>query len=57
MYDTHLIVALNDAGYNYLETFVVNGTSIPRSAFRYGTPTPYHLGWTWPFRRRLSNVV
>ncbi|MFQ6068176.1 MAG: PKD domain-containing protein, partial [Candidatus Bathyarchaeia archaeon] len=46
-YDTHLIIALNDIGYNSLENLVVNSTSIPKSAFRYGTPTPYNL-WTWP---------
>ena len=46
-YDTHVIIALSDAGYNNLETLVVNGTTVPKSAFRYGTPTPYNL-WTWP---------
>lgn len=46
-YDTHLIIALNDAAYTNLEYLVVNGTSIPKSAFRGGTPTPFNL-WTWP---------
>ncbi|MCW3985397.1 MAG: PKD domain-containing protein [Candidatus Bathyarchaeota archaeon] len=46
-YDTHLIIALNDIGYDNLENLVVNSTSIPKSAFQYGTPTPYNL-WTWP---------
>jgi len=47
-YDTRLIIALNDAGYNNLENLIVNGTSISKSAFQYGSPTPYDLGWTWP---------
>ena len=47
-YDTRLIIALNDAGYNNLENLIVNGTSIPKSAFQHGTPEPYNLGWTWP---------
>ena len=46
-YDTHLIIALNDEGYNNLETFIVNGTQVPKSAFKYGKPTPYNI-WTWP---------
>ena len=46
-YDTHLIIALNDEGYNNLETLIVNGTQVPKSALRYGTPTPYNI-WTWP---------
>lgn len=46
-YDTHLIIALNDAGYNNLEDLIVNGMSVPKSAFKCGTPTPYNL-WTWP---------
>jgi len=46
-YDTHLIIALNDEGYNSLETLIINGTQVPKLAFRYGTPTPYNI-WTWP---------
>lgn len=46
-YDTRLIIALNDEGYNNLENLIVNGTSIPKSAFQHGTPKPYNL-WTWP---------
>lgn len=46
-YDTRLVIALNDAGYNGLESLVVNGTIVPKSAFTYGTPRPYNL-WTWP---------
>ncbi|MFP3985038.1 MAG: PKD domain-containing protein [Candidatus Bathyarchaeia archaeon] len=46
-YDTHIIVALNDAGYNNYENIIINGTQIPKSAFQYGTPRPYDL-WTWP---------
>jgi len=47
-YDTRLIIALNDEGYNNLENLIVNRTCVPKSAFQYGTPTPYNLGWTWP---------
>jgi PKD repeat protein len=46
-YDTRLVIALNDAGYNKLVSLVVNGTSVPKSAFKWGTPKPYKL-WTWP---------
>ncbi|MFQ5999299.1 MAG: PKD domain-containing protein [Candidatus Bathyarchaeia archaeon] len=45
-YDVHLIIALNDAAYNNLVSLSVNGTTIPKSAFQNGTPTPYGL-WTW----------
>jgi PKD repeat protein len=46
-YDTHLIVALNDAAYNNLQTLTINGTSIPKSAFKNGRPNPYGKGnWT-----------
>ena len=47
-YDTRLIIALNDEGYNNLENLIVNDKSVPKSAFQYGTLTPYNLGWTWP---------
>jgi len=46
-YDTRLVIALNDAGYNNLVSLVVNGTAVPKSAFRYGRPKPYKL-WSWP---------
>ena len=46
-YDTHLVIALNDEGYSSLETLIINGTQVPKSAFRYGTPTLYNI-WTWP---------
>jgi hypothetical protein len=46
-YDTHLVIALNDAGYNNLQSLVVNGTSVPKPAFRFNKPQPYSL-WDWP---------
>jgi PKD repeat protein len=45
-YDTHLIIALNDTGHNNLVTLTVNGKNVPKSAFQFGTPTPYGL-WNW----------
>ncbi|RLG89660.1 MAG: hypothetical protein DRO36_07430 [Candidatus Hecatellales archaeon] len=46
-YDTHLIIALNDAGYQNLESLIINGTEVPKSAFRFGSPKPYGI-WDWP---------
>ena len=46
-YDTRLVIALNDAGYNNLVSLTVNGTNVPKTAFKYGTPKPYNK-WTWP---------
>jgi len=46
-YDTHLIIALNDAGYSNLVSLTVNSVSVPPTAFRNGEPTPYSL-YTWP---------
>jgi PKD repeat protein len=46
-YDTHLIVALNDAAYNNLQSLTINGTSIPKSAFKNGKPKPYGKAY-WP---------
>ncbi len=46
-YDTHLIVALNDAAYNNLQSLTINGTSIPKTAFQYGKPKPYGTKY-WP---------
>ncbi|MBE0519946.1 PKD domain-containing protein [Candidatus Bathyarchaeota archaeon] len=46
-YDTHLIIALNDAGYSYLENLNVDDNDIQKSAFQYGTPKPYNI-WIWP---------
>jgi PKD repeat protein len=46
-YDTHLIVALNDAAYNNLQSLTINGTSIPKTAFQHGKPKPYGTKY-WP---------
>jgi PKD repeat protein len=46
-YDTHLVIALNGAGYSNLQSLVVNGTSVPGTAFRLNKPQPYGL-WDWP---------
>ncbi|MEM3361628.1 MAG: hypothetical protein QXV85_10540, partial [Candidatus Bathyarchaeia archaeon] len=46
-YDTRLVIALNDAGYNKLVSLIVDGITVPKSAFKSGTPKPYNL-WTWP---------
>lgn len=45
--DTHLIVALNNASYNSLQSLMINGTSIPKTAFKYGKPKPYGTSY-WP---------
>jgi hypothetical protein len=42
-----LVIALNDAAYNNIVSLVVNGVSVPKSAFKWGTPKPCKL-WTWP---------
>jgi hypothetical protein len=46
--DTHLVVALNDAAYNNLQSLTINGTSIPKTAFQYGGPKPYDIQY-WPW--------
>jgi len=46
-YDTHLIIALNNEGYSNFVSLVVNGTNVPKSAFKWGNPKPYNL-WNWP---------
>jgi hypothetical protein len=46
-YDTRLVIALNDAAYNKLVSIIVNGTAVPKTAFKWGTPKPYNI-WTWP---------
>jgi len=46
-YDTHLIIALNEEAYSLLVNFTVNDVTIPKHAFKNGTPTPYNL-WSWP---------
>jgi PKD repeat protein len=46
-YDTRLVIALNEAAYNKLVSLVVNSTSVPKTAFKWGTPKPYKI-WTWP---------
>jgi PKD repeat protein len=45
--DTHLIVALNNVSYANLQSLTINGTSIPKTAFKYGTPKPYGTKY-WP---------
>jgi len=40
-YDTHVIVVLNDGAYNNLLSLSINGTNIPKVAFKYGKPKPY----------------
>ena len=42
-----MVIALNDAAYNKLVSLIINGTSVPKTAFKLGTPKPYQL-WTWP---------
>jgi len=46
-YDTRIVIVLNDIGYNNLESLIIDSTPVPKSAFKYGTPTPYNM-WTWP---------
>jgi len=46
-YDTHLIIALNNASYQYLDSLTVNTTTIPKTSFTYGTPEPYGFDITW----------
>lgn len=46
-YDTHLIIALNNASYEYLESLTVDTTTISKSSFIYGTPEPYGFALTW----------
>jgi len=46
-YDTHLIIALNDAAYNNLVSLSVNAVTVPKTAFKTGEPKPYNL-YTWP---------
>ena len=46
-YDTHVVVALNNASYDNLVSLTINGTSIPKSAFKYGKPGPYNIR-DWP---------
>jgi len=46
-FDTHLIVALNNVSYNNLQSLTINGTSISKTAFKYGTPKPYGKKY-WP---------
>ena len=46
-YDTHLIVALNDAAYTNLLSLTINSTSIPKTAFQHGKPKPYGTKY-WP---------
>jgi hypothetical protein len=46
-YDTHLLIALNDAAYASLNSLTVNTTTIPKTSFANGTPTPYGFTITW----------
>lgn len=46
-YDTRIVIVLNNVGYSNLQSLIVNSIPIPKSAFQYGTPTPYNI-WTWP---------
>jgi len=46
-YDTHLVIALDDTAYNNLINLTIDSTTIPKTAFQYGTPKPYKI-WTWP---------
>jgi len=46
-YDTHLIIALNNASYEYLDSLAVDATTIPKTSFIYGTPEPYGFTLTW----------
>jgi len=46
-YDTHLVIALNDAGYTNLVSLTIDSTSILKTDFKYGKPKPYNV-WNWP---------
>lgn len=46
-YDTHLVVALNDAAYNNLVNLTLNNITLVKNDFRYGILRPYDL-WDWP---------
>jgi len=46
-YDTHLIISLNNASYNYLSSLTVDSTTIPKTSFTYGKPQPYGFTLTW----------
>jgi len=46
-YNTHLIIAFNDAAHTYLNSLTVNATTIPKASFAYGTPKPYGFTLTW----------
>jgi len=46
-YNTHLIIALNNASYDYLSNLTVDSTTIPKASFTYGTPQPYGFDLTW----------
>jgi PKD repeat protein len=46
-YDTHLIIALNDAAYENLVSLKIDSTILAKTAFKKGTPKPYGI-WTWP---------
>jgi len=46
-YNTHLIIALNNASYDYLSNLTVDSTTIPKASFTYGTPQPYGFDLSW----------
>ena len=46
-YNTHLIIALNNASHNYLSSLTVDSTTIPKTSFTYGKPQPYGFTLTW----------
>jgi hypothetical protein len=46
-YNTHLIIALNDAAHTYLNSLTVDATTILKSSFISGTPKPYGFTLTW----------
>jgi hypothetical protein len=46
-YNTHLIIALNDAAHTYLSSLTVDSTTISPSSFTYGKPQPYGFTLTW----------
>jgi len=46
-YDTHLIIALNNASYQFFGSLTVGTTTIPKTSFTYGTPKPYGYTLTW----------
>ncbi|UCG45298.1 MAG: PKD domain-containing protein, partial [Candidatus Bathyarchaeota archaeon] len=46
-YDTHLIMALDEAAHKNLVNLTIDGVTMLSPFFQYGTPEPYGI-WTWP---------